>query len=736
MRLAFAVLAAWGCFAAASRVDAAPASPSVRIVVPKGAPRLEQFAASEIAGQFSRLFHGTVKVERTAGGVQDLLILVGSPSTNPAVGRVLGKAWPKLSDQGHVLKSASAGGRPALVVGGGSPVATLWAAYELGHHLGIRYLLSGDVLPAVQAELPLAGLDLVFEPTLRTRTWRTVNDFAIGPESWGIEEQRRVLAQLAKLKFNRVMLALYPWQPFVHFEFQGVAKKTAMLWYGYRYPIDGDTPGRTVFDGAREFYNPDLAGKNSYEELTAAGIELIQGILATADGLGMSTAIAISPLEFSREFAEVLPEAKTIYGLENLTVGPGPRQPPDDSLLAELVKTQLRAYSETYPTLDALYLSLPEFPDWVEHHQAAWQRLDRDGKLSEVVSLEQLESVAKARNLVASGERGLQALRGNLSALAFFHNLLADKQLCVRADGQPLEVNLIQVDPALFPVLDRVVPPDTGVLHLVDYTARRTVAHPELIAAVPARRVRSSLIMTLADDNVGVLPQLSTRQLHTLVGQIRENGWDGFSTRYWIAGDLDPAVYYLARASFDDQVTPESATADLVTAMCGEGVAERLLLGFDKIEEATLLTDENNLGFAFPVPGVVMKHYVPGEPPAWWKQASDLYGAAMDEMYRAHDRSHLNGRPFLRHMAKRCEFALEYLACVDSLRRAGQAKADGDTQGQTEKLEAAVESMYNALSALAEVAADNSDRGVIAVLGEYGYRPLVRELEAVSALSN
>jgi len=30
--------------------------------------------------------------------------------------------------------------------------------------------------------------------------------------------------------------------------------------------------------------------------------------------------------------------------------------------------------------------------------------------------------------------------------------------------------------------------------------------------------------------------------------------------------------------------------------------------------------------------------------------------------------------------------------------------------------------MYNALSALGEVARDNSDRGMIAVLNEYGYR--------------
>ena len=46
-------------------------------------------------------------------------------------------------------------------------------------------------------------------------------------------------------------------------------------------------------------------------------------------------------------------------------------------------------------------------------------------------------------------------------------------------------------------------------------------------------------------------------------------------------------------------------------------------------------------------------------------------------------------------------------------------------------LEKAVEAIYNALSAQGEVARDQSDLGVIAVLAEHGYRPLKKELDAV-----
>jgi hypothetical protein len=67
---------------------------------------------------------------------------------------------------------------------------------------------------------------------------------------------------------------------------------------------------------------------------------------------------------------------------------------------------------------------------------------------------------------------------------------------------------------------------------------------------------------------------------------------------------------------------------------------------------------------------------------------------------------------------------------IEATRLAGQAKRNGDTEKQIEQLELAVEAMYNALNAYSEVARDSCDRGVIAVLNEYGYRELTRELEA------
>lgn len=717
-------------------------APKVQIIIPDSAPKMEQFAAREMAAMIGRLFEAEVELQTEPSATRESTeqpvhtILIGSPKTNPAIANLPGIRWPELSNQGLALLSTNDPKRPTLAVGGGSPAATLWAVYEAGHRWGIRYLLSGDVYPATSPAWSLSDWNVVREPTLATRAWRTVNDFAIGPEAWGLEEQRRVLRQLAKLKFNRVVISVYPWQPFVDFEFRGVRKNSALLWYGYRYPIDAETAGRIPFRGATEFTNPDFVGKTGYQERIDAGVGLVRGIIDEAQSLGMTTALSLSPLEFPKEFAPVLPEAKQITSLENLVIGPGPKQPPDDPLLLDLTKTQLAAYLRTYPDLDALYLSLPEFPDWVEHFEASWTRIQKRSRLGDATTLEQLTNAARDRKLVASGDRGVQALRGNLAAIDFLQTLLADKQTFRRPDGKPVEINITQVDTALFPVLDKLGMPDAGWMHFVDYTARRVVQNTDLLRRLPAsaRSSRHALILTLADDNVGVLPQMSTPHLHRLIGQMREQGFHGFSTRYWLIGDLDHTVLYLSRAGFDTQATPDTVLQELIDPMCGEGVRDRVAIAFRKIEQATDRIDEQDIGFTFPVPQVVMRHYAAdSDPPAWWAEVQKLYGEAMNEMYRAHDRSHPRGRPFLRYFAKRLEFTSSYLDSIQALRRAAAARAKGDRELQVQQVEKAVEAMYNGLNAISEVARDSGDLGVIAVLNEYGYRPLRKELERLDS---
>ena len=193
-----------------------------------------------------------------------------------------------------------------------------------------------------------------------------------------------------------------------------------------------------------------------------------------------------------------------------------------------LVKAQIRAYLTTYPDVDALYLSLPEFPEWGEHAEEAWKAIAARSGIGSTTSLEKLTAAARDRKLISSGERGVQSLRGNVTALEFFNRLLADRELWRLPGGRSAKVVITDVDPALFPVLDKVLPPGRrrSILSIIRPGVSPSIA--TCLKQVPTRAVPSSLILTLADDNVGVLPQMAYTSLAHTCRRIAQRRLGGF----------------------------------------------------------------------------------------------------------------------------------------------------------------------------------------------------------------
>ncbi len=711
----------------------AEAADRIAVVIGKGAPPIEIRAGKDLQAQLSRLTGTEVSISTDVPNAATLVFFLGSPGTNPAIQERFGKEWPELSEQGILLRSVKSNNRRGVIVGGGSPVASQWAAHEVGYQLGVRYLLREDIYPDPVERLAVDELDIIQEPNLRTRSWRTINDFAIGPESWSLEEQKRMLAQLAKLRFNRILLQVYPWQPFVDYQFNGVSKQTAMLWYGDRFEIPRGSPGRNALQGLSIFENPEFAGKKSYQEMTDTGVQYARSIIKEARRRGMSTGLSISPLEFPLEFEKSLDGFRQARGLNNLTIMPGATQRFDNEALGNLVATKIRAYLETYPSVDAIYLTLPEFPEWQEHAEIAWQALAENKKTS-LPRLDTLLKKAESRNLIASGERGRQSLQGNVVALAFLDRLLADHPgLLDKPDGEKFELVVNSVDPELFPLLEELLPAGASTLNFVDYTARRVDENDQYLARIPTDKVSAQFITTLADDNVGTLSQLTTRRLESVINKIRQNGWDGFSTRYWMLAELDPAVHYLSRASWDAEVTARSAHDDLFTAITGkQSASDRLWLAMGHIEAATELVDKHQLGFCFPVKGMFMKHHQAAPVPEWWEEINEQYTAAMIELYRSHDASDPRCRRLLFYWAKRSEYVLEYLGAVQAVREAAIARDKGENELALEKYESAMEQLYNSIDTLSDVVQDQGDRGLIATLIKFAYEPLLEELENFS----
>lgn len=477
------------------------AGPQITIVIGPEAPALEKLAAEQLAKDVKALFDAETKVQSAPSTDASSTLLVGSPATNPAIPA---EAWPKVSDQGHVMRSTGKG----LIVGGGSPTATLWAASEFSNHFGVRPLLQGDAMPLAKPALKLDGVDKVMEPIAKARAWnaftypwKVANNDPHSALSWSLDEHERLIKQLAKLKFTHYML------PKDVLSFAPIS-------------VDGDIGGRSAFKGSKEFRMPEDA--NLLEKVSK---------LATENGL--------------------------------------------------------------IPTR--------EYP---------------------------------------AGTTSLGATRSS------------------------------------------------------------------------------------------VLPEYSLSKLATSFTRIGDSNGVGFVFSVVMPGDLNPAAHYLSRASFDKTLTAEQSLEQLVTPICGEGVADRLWKGFQQVEKAVELISANDPHLGTPNGGVFLRHLESKDPvPAWIGEVKTLYTGAMSEMYRGNTRARGGARPFILYHAKRFEFAMQYCACVEALKKAGVAKTKNDADAEAEASEQGLEAIYNALNAYADVARDSSDRGVIAVLNEFGYRKLLKALE-------
>ena len=396
------------------------------------------------------------------------VILVGSPATNPAVKAAVGDSWPKLTDQGHRApqrERTTAARRwwSAAAV----PVATLWAVYELGHRFGIRYLLHGDVLPGRAARAQAGRLRRgagTHPPHPRLADARRLSPSA--PSRWGLAEHKRLLAPAGQAQVQpRRAARSTPGSRSSTIEFKGVKKQ------------HGGPRVRPPFSRRRRHAGPGgLQGRDGVRQSRLRR----QDHLRRADRRPASpwpAASSTRPVELRhvhrhRRRAAGVPQGvrrrvarrpRSCPASEGLAVGPGPPSCPTTRVLKDLATTQLRAYLTTYPDVDALYLRCPE------SRPAGRSTPTRPGSGSTPATasarrdLQALTATAASASADRLGERGVRGAVRQPGGTRFLRHASWPTRTCSsRPDGAKVTRHLARaIDPALFPVLDQVVPPRT-----------------------------------------------------------------------------------------------------------------------------------------------------------------------------------------------------------------------------------------------------------------------------------
>lgn len=730
----------------------APAEPG--IVVGPSAPELELYAAGQLRSYLVRLYGGEPSLARTPRP-SSIHILVGSPSSNPAVARAL-PTWPKLSDQGIVLKSASLDGTPAIVLGGGSPAATLWAVYEFLERLGVRFLLEKDVLPEKPAVFPPANLDVIREPQLRFRSYRGVNDLATSLVFYGLKDYRHLIDQLAKLKFNVFYVQTYPFQPFVDYQFRGQKKTTGVLHYGWKLPVHALTIGRDLFGGRSEMENPELEGAHSYEERVAAASRMLHQIFAYAKSRGMKTGLMFWINQFPSEFSRRLPEwsdhryvpMELIKGTRNARLGVSedgvdpesfPYMTPNNPVVMELNKLVIRAHIDSYPEVDYYGLFQPELPKAGDEYKASWARLNRKYGLEPKFSLEHMVTSAKTNTLpvgVRVGERPFRELQAAIGYADTVDKLLNEYKVLEGTANPHATVVVSTFSDEFYPVLAKIFP--RGVMQQVamDYLSSLAAERTEMLSFAAKTPMRVAVMASLADDNIGILPQLPTPSLHRIFQSMKSYGVEGFFGRQFLVTKLEAATAYVAQAAWSPDVTPEQVYRDQVQAVCGPGAVDDMLRAYGVIEKASFLGDQVAMGFLFPVPTMMQRHWRSRDGAnAGWDRLTELYRQAVTPVRAAREKSRAGGQSYLDQLAGQLAFSTGYIEAVQEVRRARQAYdraqkartarsvAEYDTAitETNQRLDKALGLLKAAIEAWAGVVRDPSDLGALAVLNSYCY---------------
>jgi len=722
--------------------------PAASILISSRAHELEKFAAAELQGYLDSLFNAAATVGSDPDHASTIFVLGDSEHAKSVCSN--SADLPDLSDQGFLLRKTTCGGRPAFVVAGGSPAATMWGVYELAERYGVRFLLHGDVLPAEEKELFLPDIDQVFEPTFRARWVRTMGDFAMGTEAWSVEDYEPLLDQLAKLKFNRIRVGNDPSRPFLHLEANGVKQDSATLFFGRRYFITDDMPGRALFGDAKEFWNADLPLPGaSYEEFAAAGRRHLHNLVAYARSRGMDASYVGSLIDFPKGFESVVPEAQTVPALGGLTIGPGPGVRPDHAGLIELAGTKLRTVIDTYPQLHSYgFAAGTESRSWVDAYEWSWNDLNERYQIDQVTSLSDLLEKAAGRTAyTGGGPRAVTEVKADLAGLSFLTRLYASPDVVPRSANPDAQLVVYETAEELFPILPHILPEGTELVIVLDYTPTRVLRRRHVLATVPTDKVPTTLVLTLQDDNIGMFPQLTGASLHELVGEMRKNGIYGLCTRHWMVSDLDPSISYLSKAAWNEDATPEAVYADQIRAVCGEPSVQPMMEAFRELEATTVIIESSALSLAGPYPSVMMRHWGAGELSGPLAEIREGCRKTLAALKRVPKQSREEGKAYLDYWIGRMRFGIGFIDTIEAVKKAATLEAaakaaeeKGDSETQRTKLKEAVSAAdaakaqaFDAIELFAGGARNRADYGAIVTLAEYVFRPLSRKAEGLRA---
>ncbi|MBN1421265.1 MAG: hypothetical protein JXP34_21000 [Planctomycetes bacterium] len=349
-----------------SAISMAAAPPEAVIVTAQDASPVETFAAREIR-RYVYLRTGELLPIRHRRAAPGAILVI-------AIGR---DRRGRLEPQEYAI-GLGEGRRGTLVwAGGGTDEATLYAAYRLAEHFGVRFYLHGDTIPDGEVPLDFSGVDESARPLFALRGIQPFHDFPEGPDWWDVDDYEAYLGQLPKLRMNFFGLHTYP---------EGAPNAEPTVWIGLPSEVEADGRVRASYPSS---YQSTLRGNWGYAPKRTSDYAFGTSSLFEVDGFGNDVMRGFCPQpdaaadcdEVFHRAAAALNQAfgfarrlgiKTCAGTETpLTIPARVKQrieamgkdPADPAILRELYEGIFARIAKAYP-LDYYWFWTPEGWTW------------------------------------------------------------------------------------------------------------------------------------------------------------------------------------------------------------------------------------------------------------------------------------------------------------------------------------------------------------------------------------
>jgi len=331
----------------------------------------------------------------------EVRLLLGGPESNELVAAAQRRKlvdFSPLKQDGFIVQRIQLDAQPALVVGGNCEASTMYAVYELLERLGVVFQLTGDIIPVQKPNLTIPDLHLKMEPTLKYRGFQ-LRQFVM---PWmGLEELKKLIDQMAKLKYNYLEFFWYVGSPWVEYHHRGEKAMIGDLnpkesgYLNWRlaagtFRASDVAIGREHFSG-EQVCAPEFQGVTSPEEAHRVARELLTQVIDYAHQRKIQVWLALGDC----------PTVPPNLGRHSQT---GSRQqwggfaiPPGDPAGLEIWTAAVKSTIETYPKADGYWVWLAElyFPSGDLETQKVLKRYEPYRRL--IPTLEEIQKLGYAQ---------------------------------------------------------------------------------------------------------------------------------------------------------------------------------------------------------------------------------------------------------------------------------------------------------------------------------------------------